>query len=225
MKKSSSTTSRRYYVALLAGGIALLWGGSVLMAGSEKTFDLAPDQAGTLIHWRAVVDGQPHEGTLTRLAGGLMLNRGSLNGASGKLTANLRYIFTGKPMWDMYVSELFFGVVDPRYQDAVITIKQVQLGPHGSEGSRRGHIDIDLRFPRGGGLFTIPVEVTSTSAGWHARSLVNTALDFGALGYGTLLSVLPEALGVSSVGKEVSFGFSIEFKTQRLPDYSKLGGP
>ena len=224
MKSSSCITSRRYYVVLLAGALALLLGGADPQPEPKPPFDLIPELAGVLVDWRAVVDGEPHDGTLTHLSGGLMLNRGSLDGASGTLTANLRYIFTGKPMWDMYVSELFFGVVDPKFQDAIISVQQVHLGPHGPNGNRPGHIEIDLRFPRGGGAFTIPITATPTAAGWHVRSLVNTSLDFVALGYRTPLSVLPEALGVSSIGREVSFGFSIEFENRSLPD-SRPGVP
>jgi hypothetical protein len=225
MKISCCITSRRYYVVLLAGALALLLGGADSQPEPKSPFDLIPELAGTMVDWRAVVDGKPHKGTLTRVSGGLMLNRGSLHGASGTLTANLRYIFTGKPMWDMYVSELFFGVVDPKFQDAIVTVQQVHLGPHGPDGNRRGHVEIDLKFPRGSGAFTIPIVATPTAAGWHIRSLINTSLDFVALGYRKPLSVLPEALGVSSIGREVSFGFSIELENLGLPDYTPPGVP
>ena len=77
------------------------------------SYDLVSAQDRSRVRWTVTVGGVARVGVFTQVVGGLHKVGEDLDGASGVISANLRYVETGEPLWDQQISESFFEVLLP----------------------------------------------------------------------------------------------------------------
>ena len=175
-----------------------------------------PDRERSEILWEVDVDGEPHRGVLRGLNGGISLDsQGRPSG--GQLGANLRYVYTGKPMWDMWLSELFFEVLKTGHKMLVIEVESLTLAPAGRAGVRSAEAKVILGFARGAYELTLPVRVTEVEGGVQIRSMKAGEIDLASSGYEPRLALLQSVLGVGDLSSVVRFEFDLLFATPSSP--------
>ena len=174
------------------------------------SFHLVTDQDRSRITWTARAGGKEYSGAVSLVVGGFYLKDDDLDGASGSIAANLRYIETGRPMWDQRISESFFEALQPAGEKAHGTVSAIRLaGGTAAGGERRGEARVDLIFARGSREFILPVSVTRDGSARVLRSLAPAVLDLRSVGYGDRLADLESALGIADIEAEVRFEFEL----------------
>ena len=181
-------------------------------AGKQQggNFHLVTDQDRSKITWTARAGGAKYRGQVSLVFGGLYLEEGDLDGASGSISGNLRYIETGKPMWDREISEAFFESIEPGKESADGVVEHIRLEPAVGPGApRRGEVSVNIAFARGALHARLPIEAVQTAETWQIRSLEPCSLDLDALGYGERLQPLAAALGVDEISPLLTFDFEV----------------
>ncbi len=174
------------------------------------SFHLVTDQDRSRITWAARAAGKEYSGAISLVVGGFYLKDDDLDGASGSIAANLRYIETGRPMWDQRISESFFEALQPAGEKAHGTVSTIQLAEGAaSGGERRGEARVDLVFERGSREFILPIAVTRDGEARVLRSLAPAVLDLRSVGYGDRLAGLESSLGLDDIEAEVRFEFEL----------------
>jgi hypothetical protein len=174
------------------------------------SFALVTDQDRSKLTATATADGQQVRGEVTLIVGGLYLVDGDLDGATGSISGNLRYIETGRPMWDQYLSESFFEALQPEREMAHAGVDRIRL-PAAADRSapRRGEAMVTLGLARGSQKFVVPIEVSRSGQAWRLRSLEPSALDLGTLGYGERLGPMAQALGLGEIASALLIDFDL----------------
>jgi len=223
--------------ALLLGGMTLVscagasspWDDAVIQSDANKpppaglfdnssprvehsgNFHLVTDQDRSKITWTARAGRTDYTGQVALVFGGLYLeDPKDLDGASGSISGNLRYIETGKPMWDREISEVFFESLKPGKESANGMVERIRLEPAARPGApRQGEVHVNIGFAGGALQVRLPIEAVQTEETWRVRSLKSCSLDLEALGYGQRLQALAAALGVDEISPLVIFDFEV----------------
>ena len=209
---------------------------------SERSggYDLVSAQDRSRLGWIGMVGGQQRRGELTQIVGGLYLNRGALDGASGDgatadgaaldgargvISANLRYIETGDPLWDQQIAESFFEVLTAGKEKVHIRVNELRLEPGlPRDAARRGEVLVDIMFARGSTSQRLKVDVIVSPDGWLVRSVGQNTLDLGALGYADRLLSLASDLGLGTIDATLRFEFDLYLESMRA-DLALPAGP
>ena len=174
------------------------------------TFDLVSAQDRSRVRWTVTVGGVERIGAFTQVVGGLHQVGEDIDGASGVISANLRYVETGKPLWDLQISESFFEVLVPGKENVHVQVTKLRLEPVVvGDGARVGEASVNIMFARGSVSQRLRVQASRSDSGWLVRSREPSALDLSALGYGTRLRSLSAMLGVGAIDSAVRFEFEL----------------
>jgi len=191
----------------------------------QGSYDLVSAQDRSRVRWTATVGGIPRGGQVTQIVGGLYLPGDELDAASGVISANLRYIETGDPLWDQQIAESFFEVLTPGREKVHVRVSKIQLvKAEKGAAARLGEAWVDIMFARGSTSQKVPVEAIQQDASWLIRSTATQVLDLNSLGYGDRLLDLATALAVESIAPTVRFEFELYLESMRA-DLAPPAGP
>ena len=176
----------------------------------DGSFGLVTDQDRSRLTWTATAGDQQVRGEVTLIVGGLYLVDADLNGATGSISGNLRYIETGRPMWDMYLSETFFEALKPDREMAHVAVDRILL-PSAADPStpRQGAATATVGLAGGSQKFQVPIEVIRSGRLWRLRSLEPSVLDLATLGYSERLAPLARVLGLGEIASQLLIDFDL----------------
>ena len=191
----------------------------------QGSYDVVSAQDRSRVRWTATVGGVPRVGQVTQIVGGLYLVGDELEGASGVISANLRYVETGQPLWDKQIAESFFEVLTAGKEKVHVRVSKIQLvKAEAGEVARLGEAWVDIMFARGSTSQRLAVEASQRGDSWLIRSTAPNVINLNSLGYGERLLDLSSALAVESIAPTLRFEFELYLESMRA-DLAPPAGP